>query len=132
VVVVVLGLRWSALASLVPQRPALVAGLWGVSRAAMAATLGTMRYARPTGLAEHFRSSRHALVAVAVALPIGFGLLAWGAGWRGLLAGAVGLLAGCGVLALASRRLGGFTGDVLGAMGLVVETVGLVTATAHG
>jgi cobalamin synthase len=41
-----------------------------------------------------------------------------------------GLSAGVGVLALAERRLGGFTGDVLGAAGVVTEIVALVVASA--
>jgi adenosylcobinamide-GDP ribazoletransferase len=131
-VVVVVGLRWSALASLSSTHAALIAGLWALSRSAMAATLGAVRYARPGGLAELFRSPGHALASVAVGLPLGFGLVAWGAGWRGLAAGGVGLGAGAGVVQLARRRLGGFTGDVLGAVGLVVETVGLVALTTHG
>jgi cobalamin synthase len=32
--------------------------------------------------------------------------------------------------ALARRRIGGFTGDTLGASGVVAETVGLLTAVA--
>jgi cobalamin synthase len=35
-----------------------------------------------------------------------------------------------GVMLLGVRRLGGFTGDVLGAAGLVAETVGLLVAAA--
>jgi cobalamin synthase len=35
------------------------------------------------------------------------------------------------VVALAYRRLGGYTGDVLGAAGLVAETVGLLVAAAR-
>jgi adenosylcobinamide-GDP ribazoletransferase len=45
---------------------------------------------------------------------------------------AAGALAGFGaVLALAWRRLGGYTGDVLGAAGVVAETVGLLVAAAR-
>jgi cobalamin synthase len=40
-------------------------------------------------------------------------------------------VAGAVVVALARRRLGGFTGDVLGAAGLVGETVGLLVVAAH-
>jgi cobalamin synthase len=36
-----------------------------------------------------------------------------------------------GVVALARRRLGGFTGDVLGASGMVGETTGLIAAAAR-
>jgi cobalamin synthase len=33
-----------------------------------------------------------------------------------------------GVVALAQKRLGGFTGDVLGAAGIISETIGLIVA----
>ena len=39
-------------------------------------------------------------------------------------------LAAAAVAALAHRRIGGFTGDTLGAAGVVAETVGLLTAAA--
>ncbi len=39
-------------------------------------------------------------------------------------------LGAAGVAALARRRIGGFTGDTLGAGGVVAETVGLLTAAA--
>jgi cobalamin synthase len=43
----------------------------------------------------------------------------------------LGVVAGAAaVLVLASRRIGGVTGDVLGAAGLVGETVGLIVAAA--
>ena len=35
------------------------------------------------------------------------------------------------VVALAVRRVGGYTGDVLGAAGVVAETVGLLVAAAR-
>jgi cobalamin synthase len=41
-----------------------------------------------------------------------------------------GWFSGALVLALARRRFGGFTGDVLGAAGAVCETAGLVVASA--
>jgi cobalamin synthase len=40
------------------------------------------------------------------------------------------ILAGVLVLLLAKRRLGGYTGDVLGAAGIIGETVGLLVAAA--
>jgi cobalamin synthase len=39
-------------------------------------------------------------------------------------------LAAAGVAALAQRRIGGFTGDTLGAAGVVAETAGLLVAAA--
>ena len=46
------------------------------------------------------------------------------------LAVALGMAAGAVVVLVARRRLGGFTGDILGAAGLVTETVALVVAAA--
>jgi cobalamin synthase len=54
-----------------------------------------------------------------------------GAGGRGLLGLAIGALAAAGVVALARHRLGGFTGDVAGAAGIVLETVGLLVVAAR-
>jgi adenosylcobinamide-GDP ribazoletransferase len=138
-VVVVLGLRWAALAGLAPeagaQRILLVAGLWTAARVAMAAVLVGVRPARPDGLAAAFapgpgaagrpRSVGGPVVGLAAAT-IAVGL---GRGWVGLVALVAGLVAGAALVDLARRRLGGCTGDVLGALGLVVETTGLVVAT---
>jgi adenosylcobinamide-GDP ribazoletransferase len=54
-----------------------------------------------------------------------------GAGWGGLAGAATGVAAAAGMVALAWRRLGGFTGDVLGAAGVVLETVALVIVAAR-
>ena len=54
--------------------------------------------------------------------------------WRvvaGIVAVVAGAAAGALVVALGRRRVGGFTGDVLGATGMVSETVGLVAAAAR-
>jgi adenosylcobinamide-GDP ribazoletransferase len=47
-----------------------------------------------------------------------------------LVAALAAAVAAVGVGALARRRIGGFTGDTLGAGGVVAETVGLLTAVA--
>jgi adenosylcobinamide-GDP ribazoletransferase len=53
-------------------------------------------------------------------------------GWPAGPAAAVALVCGAGgVVALARRRLGGFTGDVLGAAGVVGQTCALVVAAAR-
>ena len=146
--------RWAALAAMAP-RPLLLAGVWCASRSAMALTLTTVPYARTEGgLASAFRGpgalpgqgvSRWRTAAPWVGLG---GILAGGVvaaaqchlGVRpGVRAGAVGgasavvagMVAFAAVVVLARRRLGGFTGDVLGAAGVVGETVGLVVASAH-
>jgi adenosylcobinamide-GDP ribazoletransferase len=125
----VLLLRWAALAAMVPSIGLLV-GLWCASRTAMAVIVRRLPYAREGGLASAFRGGR--------ALPVGLAgsaaaLVAATAARGGAGAAAVVacLLGAAAVATLAHRRLGGFTGDVVGAAGLVGETVGLVVAAAR-
>jgi adenosylcobinamide-GDP ribazoletransferase len=51
--------------------------------------------------------------------------------WSGPVAVGAAAVAFLAVVGLARRRLGGFTGDVLGAAGVVGETVGLLVASAR-
>jgi adenosylcobinamide-GDP ribazoletransferase len=57
-------------------------------------------------------------------------LAAVGRGAVGLAAVAAEAVAAAGVGWLAWRRIGGFTGDVLGAAGVIGETVGLLVMAA--
>jgi adenosylcobinamide-GDP ribazoletransferase len=121
--------RFGALASMMPSA-LVMAGLWSGSRTAMAVTARAVPYARPGGLASAFRGP--AILASPVFLGLAGGLLAAGLAFAGR--GAHGLAAvgaeaaGAGaVVLLAWRRLGGFTGDVLGAAAVVGETAGLLT-----
>ena len=122
-------LRWVALASAAPA-PLLLAALWCTSRTAMVATAGSLPYARPAGLATSFLGGRWTAPAVAGAV-VAVAAAAW---WRPL-AGPVAVAAAAAgattVAVLARRRIGGFTGDVLGAGGIVAEPVGLVVASAR-
>jgi adenosylcobinamide-GDP ribazoletransferase len=121
-------LRFASLASM-DADVALLAALWCAARTAMALALTRLPYAREEGLASPFRSASPwpatalgALLVTALALgdPARVG------------ASAVAVLAGAAlVLLLGWRRLGGFTGDVLGAAGLAGETVGLVVAAGR-
>ena len=52
-------------------------------------------------------------------------------GWPGIATAAATIIASVAVLAFARHRIGGFTGDVLGASILVGETAGLVVASAR-
>lgn len=128
---VALALRAAALVALEPS-VLLVAGLWCGSRTLMAVTMTRVPYARADaggGLASAFLGARvrpiaaegvlSAVVLAALWHPVG-----------GSVSVLVGLAAGVGVVRLAQRRVGGFTGDVLGAAGVVAETVGLVVAAA--
>ncbi len=133
--VAVLLLRWSALAS-TQAAPALVAGLWCGSRTLMAAGLRALPYARGGGLGEVFGAGPNGGRALGPSVAAGAlattALAIWAVGpAQGLVATAALAAAGGGVLALARRRLGGFTGDVLGAAGLVGETAALVVAAAR-
>ena len=129
----VLLLRWSALAGLRP-RPLLLAGLWCASRSVMATVARTVPYARASGLATAFLpegGARGAGLMAAVSL-LGAVVLAGVASGTGGVAAVVAAVGGSvAVVALARRRLGGFTGDVLGAAGLVGETAGLLVAAAR-
>jgi len=128
----VLVARFAALATLRPS-VLLLAGLWCASRTWMALAIWTVPYARDTGgLASCFLHAPSRAVPVGV---LGLGaslalLVAWRL-WPGLVCLAAGSLAALGVVLLARRRVGGFTGDVLGAAGLVGETVGLLAAAAR-
>lgn len=127
VLVAALVVRVAALSSHAPNVLA-VAALWSMSRTVMAITARHVPYARPDGLASGLAGSGAAAdappVDVLLALA-GVGAVVIG-GWAAL-AVAVGAAA---VVWLAVRRVGGFTGDVLGAAGVVGETVGLVVLAA--
>jgi adenosylcobinamide-GDP ribazoletransferase len=128
-VVAVLLLRWAALATTAPS-PLLLGGLWCASRTAMAVAARKVPYARPGGLASAFLGGRTLSTALIGAV-LATGLAFAGPGLAGIAAVA-GVVAGAaGVVALARRRIGGFTGDVLGASGMVGETTGLLVAAAR-
>jgi adenosylcobinamide-GDP ribazoletransferase len=130
VVAVVLLLRFSAVAAMVPD-VWLLAGIWCASRTAMAVAARAVPYARADGgLASAMLGGDWRPVAglgAAGAVVLG----AVGIGLPGALAVAACFAASAGVVALARRRLGGFTGDVLGAAGLVGETAALLVAAAR-
>ena len=131
-------LRTAALAALGSARPWLLAALWTLARTAMAVTALTGRYARPGGLASAFLPapdgkpagsgvSWAVVAALGAALALGLALADEPAS---VLAVIVAALAAGGVAALAHRRIGGFTGDTLGAAAVGAETVGLLVAVA--
>jgi len=128
---IVLLARFGAFASM-PASPLAVAGLWSGSRTAMAVTAQIVPYARPAGLASAFLPGAAARRAGPAVLGLAGGLLALALAFAGR--GALGLAAvgaeaagAAAVVLLAWRRLGGFTGDVLGAAAVAGETAGLLT-----
>jgi len=132
-VAVVLLLRVAAFAS-VPAAVLVVGGLWCASRTAMAVTAQAVPYVRPGGLASAFVGSPDRAdpwVNAGVGTVLAVGLAMAGRGWRGLACVGIGVLGFALVVAFARRRIGGYTGDVLGAAGVLGETVGLLALAAR-
>ncbi len=127
---VVLLVRFAALASMSPS-VLLVAGAWCGARTTMAVAARALPYARPQGgLARAFLGGDWRPVGLyGLVLAVSLGALADGRQTE--LAVALGMAAGAVVVVLARRRLGGFTGDVLGAAGMIAETVALLVAAAR-
>jgi len=125
----VLVLRVGALAAR-PADVGLLVGLWCASRTVVAVAPVWIPYARDTGLAAPLLE-RPASPLVAVALAPAAALATVTVGWVGGVAVGAAVLGVVLVLGLAWRRVGGFTGDVLGAAIVVGETVGLVVAAAR-
>jgi cobalamin synthase/adenosyl cobinamide kinase/adenosyl cobinamide phosphate guanylyltransferase len=134
-------LRTAALAALGAARPLLLAALWSLARTAMAVTALSGRYARSHGLASSFLPGRGGMAAHgpapgrSVVVPVVVGaVLAVGLAAADELRCVIAVLAAglgaAGVAGLARRRIGGFTGDTLGAAGVVAETAGLLVAAA--
>ncbi|MGH9022169.1 MAG: bifunctional adenosylcobinamide kinase/adenosylcobinamide-phosphate guanylyltransferase [Acidimicrobiia bacterium] len=127
-VALVVTTRAVALGSFPRPRPLLLATLWSASRASMVLAMRRLPYARPGGIVSAFLDHREvappwrdaALVLIPAAL----------AGRSGL-APLVGATCSAGAVhLLARRRIGGFTGDTLGAAGILAETAGLLAALA--
>ena len=119
---------WNGLSQGWLAMPLTLAGIWGVSRTTMAAGALSLPYVRDGGLATAFlpddrRRPPWALVAGGAVAGAVAGI---GAGWRGVVAVALCAVGSLAVMTLAKHRIGGFTGDVLGAAGIVGETVALL------
>lgn len=133
--VLVLLLRATALAVMV-VRPLVIVGLWCGSRTMMAVAARAVPYAhREGGTASAFvgsvrsRPSCYGVAAYGGALALV--LAALGSRERGLAAIGAETVAMTAVVWFALRRVGGYTGDVLGAMGVIGETVGLLVLAAR-
>jgi len=128
VAMVVLVVRFAALASIAPNI-VLLAGAWCGSRTVMAVAARAVPYARTDGIASAFIGRDWRAVGLyGLIAAVSLGALSGRAG--GELGVALGMAAAAGVVTFAHRRIGGFTGDVLGAAGLIGETVTLVIASA--
>ncbi|MCA0203306.1 MAG: adenosylcobinamide-GDP ribazoletransferase [Proteobacteria bacterium] len=111
---VVLAARVMALAALGPWAPAALIAGQGLSRGGMGVMLQSGPYVRLSGAGTGMTGQQPLAPPLGAALA-GGALLLWTAGW-GLLSALAGLaLAQLAIRAWARRRLGGITGDVLGA-----------------
>jgi adenosylcobinamide-GDP ribazoletransferase len=127
----VLLLRFGAFATIRPT-PLAVAGLWCASRTSMVAITELLPYVRADGLVRGFLGTRsvwqhrvlRGSVVGGVALSVALVMVA--RGWRGLIALGAELAAIALVALFSHRQLGGYTGDVLGAAGVIGETIGLL------
>lgn len=124
-----LALRWAALSALAPAAGALALVVaHGISRGMLPAAPALTGYARAQGMASALAngvSRREA--AVAVLLSFAIALLAGPA--CGIVAFAAAALAAAAMLAILVRRIGGYTGDGLGAMQQLAE-IAVLTSLA--
>jgi len=128
--VAVLLLRFAAFGALRPDI-ALVAGVWCVSRSLMVGAMLVVPYARSTGgLATAFLGGRVAgsALAASVGVAAGTSLAVWAGGTSAAAGVGAAVVAVAAILWVARRRLGGFTGDVLGAAVVVSETAALLVS----
>src|SRR3546814_17196793 len=96
----------------------------------MAVAARAVPYARSGGgLATAFAGGDWRAVGLG-GLILAVSLGAFAGGRQTEIAVALGIAAGAGVVAFARRHIGGFTGDVLGAAGVVCETIALLAAAA--
>lgn len=120
--------RWSGLTVLRPA-PLLLIGLWVASRSVAVVALNRLAPARPDGLATTFAAKGEGALGVLGLAVSGALAVTWDP-----LYGAVALLSGLAaagsILLLSVRRLGGITGDTLGAAIVAFETFALLAATA--
>ncbi len=126
------GLRAAALAQIgaaVFAALALVAA-HAVSRAALPAAMWAMTPARGDGLGAMAGRPSARVAGAAAAIGAVIALAALGPG-RGAVAIAFAATAVCAAAALAQRRLGGYTGDVLGAFQQIAEIAMLLAAAAR-
>ncbi len=127
--ILAMGLRWAALAVLLPVAPMALVAAALLSRAGMASLMAKLPFARETGLAAHVGHPPTWAIVLAIGISVlGAGLAA------GLLAGLVAaFLAGAtcvAVAALARAKIGGQTGDVLGAAQVLSEISALIACAA--
>jgi adenosylcobinamide-GDP ribazoletransferase len=107
----------------------LLVALWCASRTVVATAPAFVPYARENGIASPMVTAPASALLLVALVPAGV-VAGIATGARGVAATVATIVAVAAVVALAKRRIGGFTGDVLGAGIVVGETVGLLVAAA--
>ncbi|WP_224817108.1 adenosylcobinamide-GDP ribazoletransferase [Hasllibacter sp. MH4015] len=127
--IVALGLRWALLTALLPVAPLALVTAAMLSRAGMAALMGWMEFARASGLAAHV--GRPPLLSVSVGIGLALVAAALAVGLAAALVAALVVACTCaGVAAIARAKIGGQTGDVLGAAQVLGEIAAHATCAA--
>ena len=119
------GLRWAALAALAPGWGVLALVLaGGIGRAMMVPATALASYARREGLGRSVAGGAGAVeVAAALGTALVLGVIG---GWAGVLALVLAMAVSGGFLLYMVRRVGGYTGDGLGAMAQLGEIAVMV------
>jgi len=130
-VLVLLG-KFAALGALAgPARSLAILGAATIGRSLVLVSAGLAPYARPDGtgrIVVDATRPRDALGAAVVAVAVGLGV----AGRPGLIAAVLALGTALALTRLASRKLGGVTGDTLGALIELGELIVLLTLAPSG
>jgi adenosylcobinamide-GDP ribazoletransferase len=124
-----LALKIGAVLSLPPHKAFLAICLAACTGRWMILLASRQPAARPGGLGADFKAGIQPQAYILSAIPTA--VLGISLGWNGLLAVGAALLAALGIFRLARRKIGGFTGDVLGLIVEASEVVGLLACGIH-
>jgi adenosylcobinamide-GDP ribazoletransferase len=113
-----------------PRAILAVAAAYALGRTAPPALGWALPYARPEGGSGSILAGGAGEVSRALGVGLGVGLAVAALGWRGIVLVGAAALGAAAVGVVARRRLGGVTGDVLGAAAEMATTLALVAAVA--
>ncbi|MBM7066598.1 adenosylcobinamide-GDP ribazoletransferase [Actibacterium sp. 188UL27-1] len=127
---IALGLRWQVVAALIDGAvlPAALIASAVLSRGAMVAVMATLPHARRGGLSAMV--GRPGMPTTLIACTGAAAIAAASAGWGAIFMIPVAILVAAGVARLAMSRIGGQTGDILGAVQILTEVACLITMLA--
>jgi adenosylcobinamide-GDP ribazoletransferase len=127
--VISLGLRWSLLAALLPVAPGAIIAAACLSRAGMPVLMAALPHARDFGLSHGV--GRPTTRACAIGLALGLVLAFLTAGLETITGALLGALLLAWLARQARKRIGGQTGDILGASQQLGEIAMLLALAAH-